>query len=57
MLLKTFPFTIQVFHEPLLKEHITCIHHYERLMKYLKLEGERLGVWFCKDETLFHFDG
>jgi len=27
------------------------------LMEYVRPEGEKLGVWFCKDETWFHFDG
>ena len=57
MLLKTLLYTIQVVHELLLKEHVSCLHLYQQLMEYLKLEGEKLGVWFYKDETWFHFDG
>jgi hypothetical protein len=57
MLLKTFPYPVQVVHELLMKKHVSCLHHYEQLMEYARLEGEELGVWFCKDETWFHFDG
>jgi len=55
MSLKIFPYIIQVVHELVLKEHVSyvsCLHHYEWLMEYVRPEGEKLGVWFCKDETL-----
>jgi hypothetical protein len=60
MSLKILPYTIQVVHELLLKEpvsYVSCLHHYEQLMEYVRPEGEKLCVWFCKDEMWLHFDG